>query len=398
MSDFFTRITRHGVSGDRDPREDRLTEILAAVLESSHCRGLARHIVLLLLRQAGRTEDRRESALVATRLAKALEDETSKWTCRVITQAHIVVGDEVRRPDLQLVFEDVGNSSSAINIWLEIKHGTAPHDRQLWSYLEAQRLQGISAGIVLLVAPRASYPSFPAEEIPDAVPELTWQQVAASLSGFRAPDTVGEFLVEALRYYLKGEGLMDPERVTPLHQVSLMNYREALLAVDAVCDLTAQLMTELWSPTEPPHEWSKSDGGTVYEKDWSYPSHRPDEPPIALPTPWQEWGLVWGRFMDSGRLLVDGRPGVPVFYAGVGTEHQGSLAQLDQNKHDLLRRRGFRLIDRRTAETRNEFIWCIGYPEDVLAGPNLGTQAQSLAEWAITAFGEVRAVLTDARR
>jgi hypothetical protein len=190
---------------------------------------------------------------------------------------------------------------------------------------------------------------------------------------------------------------MDPERVTPLHQVSLTNYREGLLAIDAVCDITAQLMSELWSPTEPPDQYGQSDGGTVYEKDWSYPPHRAAETPAALLAPWEEWGLVWGRFMDSGRLLVDGRAGVPMFYAGVGTEHQGSLARLDEYQQDLLRRGGFRLIDGRSAQTHNEFIWRIGYSEDVLAGPNLGEQAQSLAQWAITAFDDVRAVLTKPR-
>jgi hypothetical protein len=40
------RIARHGVSGLRDPRDDRLTEICAAILAAGECQRLARHVVL----------------------------------------------------------------------------------------------------------------------------------------------------------------------------------------------------------------------------------------------------------------------------------------------------------------------------------------------------------------
>lgn len=40
------RIARYGITGLRDPREDRLTEICAAVFGAEACEGLARHVAL----------------------------------------------------------------------------------------------------------------------------------------------------------------------------------------------------------------------------------------------------------------------------------------------------------------------------------------------------------------
>ncbi len=41
---FFGRIALHGTTAAKDPREDRLTEVLAAVFGSAAGRGLARHL------------------------------------------------------------------------------------------------------------------------------------------------------------------------------------------------------------------------------------------------------------------------------------------------------------------------------------------------------------------
>ena len=58
ISHLFARIARHGISGDRDPREDRLTEICAALFESPHCRDLARQVAIAWLGQAETAESR----------------------------------------------------------------------------------------------------------------------------------------------------------------------------------------------------------------------------------------------------------------------------------------------------------------------------------------------------
>jgi hypothetical protein len=391
MSDLFARIARHGISGDRDPREDRLTEICAALFESPHCRDLARQVAIAWLRQAETTEPEGPAAVAAARLRQLLADDAPEWSCDVATQVHTVVGDETRRPDLELVFQAQTGTAPEVSIWVEVKHGTAPHHRQLWSYVEAQRVQG---GIVLLVAPRSSYP-FPEEELPPAVPQLTWERTATAISKCNPGDVVGQFLVDELCAYLKGEGLMDPDRVTPLHMVALANYREALRTLEALWNATAEKMPELWSTAVAPYESGRGDGGTVSDKHWGYPTSRSSEPSLRLSEPWETWGLYWGRIIDSAQILRDGRPGVALLFAGVGTERQGSLAALGEDRQDRLRNLRFRLLDARSAKTSNEHIWRVAYPEDLLAGGDLDAQATQLADWVVDAFTEVRAVLIE---
>lgn len=142
------RIAKYGVSPVRDAREDRLTEIWAAIFNSDHCAGFARHVALDWLGSAAR------DASVADRhrlraLAKMLGQDGS-WRCRVETQVPATLEEERRRPDLELTF----TGPASVPIWVEVKNGTAPHNEQLFAYGRIQEHLGLKPAAVLLVAPR----------------------------------------------------------------------------------------------------------------------------------------------------------------------------------------------------------------------------------------------------
>jgi hypothetical protein len=365
MSGLFTRIAHHARSSERDPREDRLTEICAAVFESPHCPGLARHVAIAWLREAETAAPGASAASAASRLRQLLADDAPEWSCDVTTQVYTVVGDETRRPDLELTFQAQTGSAQEVSIWVEGKHGTAPHDRQLWSYLKAQQLQGITRGIVLLVAPRASYP-FEPDELPPPVPQLTWEHTTAAISVYDPHDAVGQFLVDETCHYLKGEGLMDPDRVTPLHLVALANYREALRALEALCNATAEKVANLWNASDPPYESTiRGDARTVWQKNWAYPTSRRGETPALLPEAWRAWGLSWGRFIDSAQLLRDGRPVYHFSLLGWGRSSRAAWPP-SANMGRIASATSASGSYASSAKTRNEFIWRVGYPEDLL--------------------------------
>src|SRR4051812_23353745 len=92
------RIARHGVSGLRDPREDRLTEICAALFAAPQCEGMALHVARGWLVAA--TEDVPGFAA----RTEALLDPERAWSCKVETQVRFDSEDGPRCPDLALWF------------------------------------------------------------------------------------------------------------------------------------------------------------------------------------------------------------------------------------------------------------------------------------------------------
>ena len=145
---FLARIARHPLRMGRDGSRRPPAEIFAAVIAHPQCDEAARFIVCGWLERAleanGSARPRLEGLLSALRRADPCRLE-------VRTQFHTTAGGRRRRPDLQLVFRTpVGD----VTIWVEVKHGTAPHSGQLADYLRAQDERGMRRGAVVLVAPR----------------------------------------------------------------------------------------------------------------------------------------------------------------------------------------------------------------------------------------------------
>lgn len=208
---LFGRIARHPLRVGLNEAENRLTEIFAAVLVHRECDGLAVLQACDWLQQA--VEQDGMAGQEALRRALELLSADGAQLRRVNTQIFTAVAGRKRRPDLELVFETGGGRE--LRFWIEVKHGSRPHSRQLHDYVEAQRQRGIAYGAVLLLAPRADLAGFDPDEIPASVPRLTWQRTAVALARSRPANPIGQFLVAELEAYLQEERLMDPDRLTP---------------------------------------------------------------------------------------------------------------------------------------------------------------------------------------
>lgn len=209
---FFGRLARRPVREGVDEHENRLTEVLAAVIGSEACSGLALSLVRAWLQAA---EEQLPEEPVFRRLRERVSDET--FIVLVRTEVPIVVATRERRVDLELKL--IPEDGPPLRLWVEVKHGTAPHSRQLWSYRDALKARD-GDGVVLLVAPRMDLARFDQDQIPPDVPRLTWQDTAQVLEHYTRSSPIERFLVDELCNYLREEGLMDPERVSPEHLIA----------------------------------------------------------------------------------------------------------------------------------------------------------------------------------
>jgi hypothetical protein len=176
-------------------------------------------------------------------------DEPS-WVCHVDTQHWLRAGGDRRCADLELTFRRSTPTRRTLHLRVEVKHGTPPHTGQLQAYIDEQRSVGDDAA-VLLLAPRQDYPFEPAQ-VPDEVVQLRWQDTARIIREWSTDDPVGRFLLAELTAYLREEDLVDPEDLTGEHLVALDVHREALNALERVCELAATRVDSRWNESAGP--------------------------------------------------------------------------------------------------------------------------------------------------
>ena len=160
---FLSRVARYGHASAAEQRENRLTEICAALFDSPQCEGLARAVARGWAAAALRTPMSHHDALACSgslRAAQlALENDSADWRCEVQTQVP-VYGERTGYVDLELRFYSAAGQEDDVRFWIEIKNGIEPHDHQLRLYADEWAKLGVSGG-VLLVAPRADYERLP---------------------------------------------------------------------------------------------------------------------------------------------------------------------------------------------------------------------------------------------
>jgi hypothetical protein len=244
------RIARHPLGLGRDAAEDRLTEVFAAVLEHPACAGLAQFVTSGWVNAALKFHAS-DAILGLSQLLGELQ--AHDWLCDVETQVSITVEGQRRRPDLQMRFSRA--DARDILVCVEVKRGTRPHTKQLEAYAKHLERQVHATALVVLVAPRASYP-FPEHEVPSYVPQLSWEETARILGDYQPTSEASELLVRELRNYLNEEGLMDPERVTPEHLVAITHHQAAFKALAQVYEIADEVICR--NRTAPPPEHSAS--------------------------------------------------------------------------------------------------------------------------------------------
>ena len=310
-----------------------------------------------------------------SRLQQLLEgDAKDPWLCRVSTQLPIVIHGEVRRPDLELAFSRPSEPRpQEVRIWVEVKHGTAPHTQQLGAYVDALRDRD-RYGAVVLVAPRRDIP-FSDAEVPKSVAQLSWQETAAIIAGYgSSTDTVGQFLIREVCDYLREENLMDPQSITPVLLVALEHREPADEAIKRICEIAAdQVSAWTGEPRNPGNPYGLGFWEVVDRQ-----APKSQEP--------ADWGVWWDWSLKASDLgIPEARGGVPVFTAGLATKRRGpriadgpdgaAWAGRLEDTHGFVR----------AEDDRARFIR-YAYPDEVLTGRSLEEQGKRLGDWVAETF------------
>ena len=388
------RIARYGVSPDRNPRENRLTGICAALFDSPHCEGLAHDVALgWLVRAAEQTQLPNLETMRTIR--DLLANPQLSWSCLTQTQLRLATDDGPRQLDLELRFTGEGpdGDTKRVVLWIEVKHGTKPHTQQLGAYVKGQAEPGLPHAAVLLLAPREQIPTFEDGEIPDEVPRLTWEDTAERVKRYRQRNAIDGFLVGELRAYLREEGLMDPDQLTPVHLVALANHREAVRALDQLCHIADEEVIRQWNARDKDsHGWYPKSRPTLSW--WVYPGHSRESDSHSND---ELWWCEWQYMRDAAEHFADGRPGVPCFVAGMTAEASSAneVLPLAESTRERVEQAGFEIAQTSSGPDSWHHVWLHAYPEDVVAGPDLRRQGHALAGWIVDAFTVLRKALDE---
>lgn len=367
MSGFFSLVSQYAGSSDMQPRENRLTNNFAGTL--MHADGLA----LVLARSWLASENSSEAWYEAGRRL----DQPGLLLRGVRPQRPCGVG---RHVDLELTFGVAGDSAAQDTVlWVEVKHGADPHEQQLDNYLDDLERLGVHAGAVVLLAPRGSYPFDP--EPPAECPQRTWQQSASDIVGWLAGalDPVGRFLATELLDYLRKERLMDPTVITPFQLAAIAESDRAHEAVAFGCKLAAERIETGWAKAEPRYEVRGAPHwGVGY---WEVHPASPSGQPEDWGDLWFDWSL---RSSDEG-LVVDPR-NAPVFVCSAtgespvapGPEGAAWTASLPST------------LQFHSVRDKYCRVLRFAYPEEVLVGRNIETQALRLADWVLETYRALR--------
>jgi hypothetical protein len=378
---LLRRVARYGTSQSADPRENRLTEVFAAVLAHESMAGLAAHVAAGWLRSAQERfpQDTGPALSPETRvllgvLQDGLTSDGEHWKVEAATQFSFSAEDGGRRPDLILRF--FGNGRASLELWVEVKHGTGPHDHQLQAYAREIRRRAISRAAVLMVAPRSGYAGFKFDEMPDDVARLTWEDTGRLIESFAVQGPIGEFLRVELARYLREEGLMDPADLGSEHLAALDNYHAGRQVLDRVCELAGGKVGDLWNTLVHTGHWPRVRPSEYW---WSYPVTARDGASFAVPEGVEPG---WELLVDGAYLFPDAQVGVPLLYAGLSGP-QGWVAKVNAEHLEDAGLAGFRVY--RAGETKsrkNEYVISVSALAEIFTGGPVPSQAELLAQWA----------------
>ena len=364
-----------------DQHEDRLTEVFAAVLSSDHSEGLARHVALGWL-AAALKNTRIPINQPLEQIHDLLSDDGTAWACEARTQIEIKTSEGRRRPDLELIFTTGDERRPNVTVWVEVKHGTKPHDHQLQAYLETIRRVRSRYSVLVLVAPHADLPTFEPDQIPEEVPQLTWEATASRIESFETADPVGRFLRDELFAYLRKEKLVDPGPLTPQDLESFATYYDARRSLVGACEIAAEEMVGRWGDGKPDYWHHAVPDPSSYW--WSYDPTARDGTSVAAPP--AGWDLQWQLALNAQDVVIDGPAGVPLLTAGLVGEPdalQGFIAEELEN----LRDRGFEVLTAGLVAKGWNYIGKTSALDSLeLTGKSLRGQGEIIAIWVDGTF------------
>lgn len=344
MPSLFRRITRYSATAV-DPRENRLTEALAAVLE--------------------RVEGLSGELFTAAGVPGIPPDAPT----HVRTQRTTINGNFI---DLEIAFGRATHPD--LRLWIEIKHGADLHESQLENYARDARFELHAEHRLVLLAPRNSIP------VADAsVVVVEWQSIAVHLerSARVRSDPIERWLLAELIAYLEEEGLSDEEALTPAHSFVLAARPAADRAVERLLEFADQVVRAEWGD---PLEFGKKGGAKPNYLPGSWWSQHQVTRHSSSPETWRDTRFEWGLREDRPR---DHSRDAYAFCAGATFLTKNNPLAIAGNEAWLagLQAHGFERV--------SDYYWRLwrySYPEQLMVESMLEAQGRRLGEWVIDAF------------
>jgi len=345
---LLRRVTRYARGGNVDPRENRLTEILAAVVDEVD--GLA-------------------AMLVGEWVGAEVEGSPAQVTTQLPTPRGFFV-------DLELRFGSFADPDWVI--WVENKHGTDLGPGQAEKYVDELHARAPGRDRVVVIAPRAAMP-----EVPQGVPAISWEEVAHSLDRFRrAPgrSDVERWLLDEFMDYLEEEGLAPEEPLDAAAAFALAARAASERRILRVIEFADGYLADNWAP--------RTDGRKRALSILPFWAHYPIDPGSESPP--SAWEATWFEFTlkDDGMKEDESRDAF-VFAAGATLETAANRRLSSPEYASWLAERraaGFEL-------RRDQYYWRLFrflYPEELLAQSTLEEQGLALGRWVTTTFSDLR--------
>ena len=391
---LFRRVTRYRIGAAHDPRENRLTEVTAAVLE--RVPGLAQSLLIDLLAatlddspvangRGARKPDANGVAASAASPADHLHAELALRSLEALAAPRLRVNTQVTTQSKKFVDLELRlrpqpfEPGEDLLVWVEVKHEADVHGTQLTDYVADIELEDADRRLVMVLAPREAAGQL--SGVPPSVPVMEWQTGAQTIRRWARRPNMGEaerFLLGDYLAYLQEEGLMDDELLTAEHAFVLRAQPAAGAITARLVELTDAYVAAHWGRR------LKAKGGEKhpsYGLDyWAHYGLLPDGSSGASPT-WRSTVFEWGLTLDSAR---DDARNAWVFFAGatfwVAKDNPGSVTE---NAEWLSGRRkdGFEYV--------SAWYWRLNryrYPEELLAETMLDGQVAALGEWVVKSF------------
>lgn len=359
---FFRTVTRYA------GRENRMTGALAAVLDRD--RTLAHDLAM--------------SWTAPEELAAASGEVAVPETAEV---AHLLRGAELRSVDVQVPIrggqvdlelrfrgpEIIGD----VVLWVEVKHGSDPHPDQLPKY----ERNVPRPGAVVLLAPRSQLPYEDPVLVPPTVPQRSWQAAGQMMREHRASNRIADFLLEELYTYMRNEHLTDPEVLLPEHLIALAYAHDAEGALATLCQWTSEYVQHHWERPADEFERAPRTRAPAYGRDY-WEAWKLEREAEWLGDRWLDWNAIGdpAHPVSQGRSLV--------FVSGWCTDDGAALTATDEDRAraELLKagvRIGERVVRFRYIHDGQERLAQVAQPQEVLVGPSLHDQAESLGAWIV---------------
>lgn len=384
---LFRRVTRYTPGPALDPRENRLTESTAAVLERID--GLAHTLASALL----------ERACAEDHAAPLGEDEAARrralhGACRGLRAPRVSVRTQVATPkgrfvDLELlVAPRPGQPGRGVLLWAEVKHGAGVHGDQLDAYLDEIEAAHPAAEVdrlVVVLAPRNDVAGL--GTVPARIAVTSWQQIAAAIEAFDCGRLPGEqrWLLGEYLSYLREEGLMDPDGLNASSALALMEANAAGAAAAAICEAADHWIAAHWGERGTHLTAAGKSGVPAFGlRYWAHHALRPDgaHGTLDLNGAWLEWGLrntADLEYLETARGAWAFIAGITVTGKAQAHDDPAWMARLVAVGFSFVRIGGWYRLVR------------VKYPDELLAGTSVQEQGELLGRWVVDAFEAIAA-------